>query len=143
MRWAPRSRISNIGWGPRSSPSSPGSRCSMSGGSSPGSRGTDAIELGRDPLRIGLHLRRQRRQAQARLRIDRAQRAEEAAVAAHDRPGDVALDAIERGRVMRAPGGIGLDVVDIDALAARADLVADRCLDRQLVAGVQPELDLV
>ena len=76
-------------------------------------------------------------------RVDRAQRAVEAAVLEKDRHRDVALEAVHRGRVVLAEHLVLGDVVDHHRVARLPHLVADRGLDLELAAGLQPERDLV
>ena len=90
--------------------------------------------------RLGEHLGQR---SAAGCRIDRAKRAEEAAVGAQDRHRDIALEAVHRRRVVSPPVGIGADMIDEDGAPARTDFVADRRLDDELVARLQPELDPV
>ena len=78
-----------------------------------------------------------------RLGIDRAKRAEEAAVRTDDRRRDVALEAVERR------GGVATErlvlghVVDDHRLPARPYLVADGRLDLELAARLEAERDVV
>ena len=76
-------------------------------------------------------------------RIDRAQRAVEAAVLQEDRHRDVALEAVHRRRVVLAEHLVLGDVVDHHRIARLAHLMADRGVDLELAAGLEPERDLV
>ena len=79
----------------------------------------------------------------ARHRIDGAERSEERTVAQHDRHRDIALKAIDRWRMMTGIGRVLGDIVDDHRLPVIADFVADRRLDLQLAARLQPESQIV
>ena len=112
-----------------------------------GLRGREAMsgfEMERDQLGEQLEHADHARVLQLRRpRVDRAQRAVEAAVLQEDRHRDVALEAVHRRRVMLAEHLVLGDVVDHDRVARLAHLVADRGLDLEFAAGLQPERDLV
>src|SRR5215203_7065918 len=78
-----------------------------------------------------------------RIGIDGAEGAEELAVAAANRDGDIALQTVDLRRVMVAVRAVLGDMLDDDRLAHGPDLVAERRLDLQLAAWLEPEIDLV
>jgi hypothetical protein len=78
-----------------------------------------------------------------RFGVDRAQRAEEAAVLEEDRHRDVALEAVHRRGRMPAIDFILGHVIDDHRFAGLADLMTDGGLDLELAAGFEAEIDFV
>jgi hypothetical protein len=78
-----------------------------------------------------------------RVRIDRAQRPEERAVAENDRHRNIALQPVLQRRVMADPDRVLAEMIDRDQLVVLADFVADGRFDGQFAAGSETEIDHV
>jgi hypothetical protein len=75
--------------------------------------------------------------------VDGTQRSEETAVATNDRYGNVAFQPIDGRRVMVAVFWAFISVIYHDEMVTLPNLMADRRLNLELAASLQPEINIV